>query len=225
METIVKAKVSSVNGMSQVGYFVSGGGNESHHRVSAEDLLDVAASLSKPLFVVQSSFDNGKRDRKVEPNLYNLTIWANVTKDEGRAVSLKVTCSGPPQDDAERLFAEILAQFTREVGRRNRGAPLLSRPPAGVGSKAAITAQPQPTERTSLLKTLTTHPLPVTVIGSLVAGGIIFLLSLAIVLFQRDDKPTAPTTTTVTTAVTVYAPAPSPPTSAASATTTTQPHP
>lgn len=210
MEAFLQAKASSINGLSLKDYFVSGGSGENHHRVSAEDLLDVVASLSKPLYILQATLDNSRRDRRAEPNLYNFNIWTAATRDEGRSVSLKVTCFGPTQEDAQTLFTAVLAQFTREVGRRNRDTPLPMQPAPTTKSKsvegATTSSQPSPEEPT-FVKTLITHPLPVTVIGSLVAGGIIWLISLGI---QKADVPTTPTTTTVTTAVTVYSPSPSP---------------
>jgi hypothetical protein len=72
-----------------------------------------------------------------------------------------------------------------------------SAPPAPVSQDTNNASQPNSTP--GFWRTLTTHPLPVTVIGTTVAGGIIYLIGL---LIQHNDseenKPPPPPTTSQT---------------------------
>lgn len=172
-------------------YFLGAGG-EAHHGVARDDLPDVAASLSKPLILVKA----GLEARDSERNHFRFDVWVNVIKlNEARPFKVRIACYGPMNEHAAKLFDRIHARFAKEIGRRNRASPLPAPSKKNTDepvrvSKSSIADSPTPSS--SFMKTLTTHPLPVTVIGSIIAGGVIWLLGLLITTQQSEQAPSNP---------------------------------
>jgi hypothetical protein len=208
MERVLTASASSIDGLGLQYYWVSGGA-EYHSGVSADDLLDVVASLSKPLQSIASFYTNSKSGSEH----YRFKIQLVKVNSESRPVKVSVTCTGPSIDEADRLFKEIFQQFTREIGRRNR---LRAAPPTQISrpsppSRPAQTHQPR--GEPTFWKVLTTNPFVVAVVAGLVVTGTFFVIALYIKDDQTDNRPTTPPSTvtkTITTQITASPGSPSP---------------
>lgn len=205
MERLLTDSASSIEGLGLKDYFVSSGVGESHGQVSADDLLDVVASLSKPLQSITSNYTNFKRG----DDFYKFEIQLVRVSSDSRPVSVKVSCYGPSINDADRLFKQIFQQFARDIGRRNR---LRGAAPTELSRPSPPTSQPTQIDRThdepTFWKVLTTNPFVIAVIGGLVVAGTVFLIGLYIQKDKTNDRPTAPPTT-VTQTITTQIPAPS----------------
>lgn len=186
-------------------YFIGAGGSDNHHHVTADDLLDVAAAMSKPATTVKAAYVG----RSAEGDRYSFDVWVARTGDAARPFKVTVWCYGPMNDNAAKFFDGIHARFTKEIGRRNRAAPTPPPPtrpqqpinPAARKASAASVARDtgsaaNPAASGSFFTTLTTHPLPVTVIGSIIAGGVIWLLGLLVTNHRADELPATPPPTT-----------------------------
>jgi hypothetical protein len=206
---VLVANAPSIEGLGLKDYFVSSGGQEFHGQVSTDDLLDVVASLSKPLSSLIGSYTNFKSGN----DYYKFDIQLTKIESDSRPVNVRLTCNGPSVDDADRLFKELFRVFTREIGRRNRlrsARPTqVSRPVPAASQAAPKEAQAEPT----FWKVLTTNPFVVAVVCGLIVAGTVFLIGLYINSDGKNNGPATPPSTvtkTITTQITAPPGLPSP---------------
>lgn len=249
METILVSKVPDLDFRTVWGYFVAPAGakeEDSHHDVPAEHLLDVVASMSKPVAAVSVRLENCwtyRPDPNGEFDVFFVEIWVDRFGPVERPVKIEVTARGPISERSNERLKDILGTFAREIGHRNRSnwidlpasSPIkltklrptdVKKPPnseLGGGGELRgkseirrirpspaqsnvpgprLAPRSYPDQNSTFLRTLTTHPLPVTVVGSIIAGGVILLLGL-LINRQQDVRPVTPTTipSSTTTAV------------------------
>ncbi len=202
--------VPSIEHIQHRGYFVSSE-TDSLHNVSADELGDTLAHLSgvNTIMVGYSNY--------VSPR-YRFELWVrNYLSD---VVECDCEIGAPNTSEIRGLIETIKNRMDVEIKRQN--ATEWTTEPLEVPDLGPIekVSQPSASERLELTKpkltpssvngtstavstkepksgfwhTLTTHPLPV----SIVSTGVIFILGLAVVKWQPSQSPSPTTTVTVT---------------------------
>lgn len=246
METVLHEAAPDV-GLSLQGYYVGGAGKaDNHHGVPADDLLDVIATLTR-VTAIKAEISNWDWDPFTMPgDSYIFDLWLSPYGEGDRPVRIELSARGSMNDRTADLFEAVFQKFTREIGRRNRSVwndlaikppseltapapaqendvspPVSVAPPAPPRAEQSSPARvdpPRSQDDATFMKTLTTHPLPVTVVGSIIAGGVIWLIGLSITSAQQDRPSQSPVPTTTTSeSSTVSAPVQPPSSAPASA--------
>lgn len=210
--------IKSIPNLEHRGYYVSSQ-TGALHNVTPEELTDAVAHLEgvTTIKVQYSNYGDGEQ--------HTFQLWLdNYLSD---VVDVRCDISATNSPSALGLIETIKNRFKIEIARQNDAnwmAEPLDLPDLSAMSTGAPAALPLASSRKSsaaqqrsptvsdtgdalqpkvptFWHTLTTHPLPVTVIGGIVASGLIFLVGLAIVKFQPTQSPSS-TTTSVTTKTT-----------------------
>jgi hypothetical protein len=210
LEPQVVVSTAPVSGLAHQGYFVSSETGR-RHGVTRDELPDTLAHLKgvSTIMVAYSNgleFLSGRADHEFRIELWvrqhagKITgHWDITTADDEQSL-------GIIQNLKNRIDVEIERQNAADWQAQPLDYPAV--PPKASASSPRSSKKPVPpptssgsasstSRETGFWHTMTTHPLPVTVVGSIVGGGVIFLIGLAIVR-DNANTPSSPVTTTVT---------------------------